>query len=353
MFIGRKRKNLIYLTERHLLFYQEDELLKEVSFPVEERTQEEFLKLFQEELGPSFLKKEVVIIVGGKLLFQKVFILSDGKIGEEDKEAFYKDLPIKEKDLARQEIITEQKLYLLGTNKVYYEPVFRLVKEVKAVLPLSLFSDDTLNDELSKEQLRTIYENVDLYEVGNFLKSNARTISSKADVSLKRDKFIPKEQIVVKESSFNFAGLIKLILLSFIFAIIFFLLFIFYDSYKHSSEEKSKVPTPTQIPSVTSEQPSKEKSALRIQIQNGTGTPGQAGMVEKLLIKSDFNSISIGNAEKQDHEAALFQVNKDVSEKVRVELKQLLESVFEKVDLIQNSGGNDYDVVIVTGTTKE
>lgn len=347
----KKQLLIVYLTESVLRIYNGDEQLKTVEIPeFSDNLFQSLITLFREEVSPVLGKKNVLIVVGGKLLFQKAIVLEDTVVGEEDKEAFYKDLPIAEEDLARNTITTEHKVYLLGTNKKYYEALLSVTENVVAVLPLSLFSDDTAVDELTREQREDILKNDSLYEVGDFLKDNPYVQSS--DEASTEETLTPHEQIVVTESSFNLAGLFKLIGFSLVLAALFFAVFVYVDQQGTSTSNETVAttsPTPTPTPENTI-----AKDKLTVQVLNGTGTPGQAGDVESLLTKAGFANIEVGNASEQDNQTTKAVVSTQVSETVKEELQTQLESYFTDVEVTASTEEKPaFDIVITTGIASE
>lgn len=352
MLFSKKQPLLIYVTEASLRVYQGDEQRKTVELPTYKKGMRRILKsLFQKEIGALIEKQEVLIIVGGKLLYQKAFLLSEGTVGEEDKEAFFKDLPIEEDELARNVITTEHKIYLLGTNRTYYEAVLDVAATVVAVLPLSLFSDDTSVHELTREQRDDILNNSSLYEVGDFLSDNAYSPLTSDEDDNTSEELSPHEQIVVAESSFNPLGLIKLLGISLILGAIFFAGFVYWDKNMNSQRTTKSSEGMTPTPTVRVEENTIPKEELTVQILNGTGTPGQAGEVESLLTKAGFSNIEVGNAEEQDQQEAEIQVSNKVSSKVKEEVENALTDYFEDISFTTQTSDSTFDIRIITGVS--
>ena len=124
MLFNKKNQTIVYLTDTILRVYEGDSLLKTVALPVKKDEMRKVLRtLFQEEIASFLQKSEVLVVLGGKLLFQKAFLLSEETVGEEDKEAFFADLPIPTEELGKNVITTEHKVYLLGTNRSFISPL--------------------------------------------------------------------------------------------------------------------------------------------------------------------------------------------------------------------------------------
>lgn len=114
---------------------------------------------------------------------------------------------------------------------------------------------------------------------------------------------------------------------------------------KQDVNVEQKEPSPTEKPKI-------EKSTVKIQVVNGTGTPGQAGVVVKALEEAGYNSenIKTGNAEEFDNTTTSITA-KDNFEVIVEDIKSVLGSTFDKITVVSPNLDSDseYDVVIVTG----
>ncbi|MFA6081546.1 MAG: LytR C-terminal domain-containing protein [Patescibacteria group bacterium] len=116
-------------------------------------------------------------------------------------------------------------------------------------------------------------------------------------------------------------------------------------------EEKKDVVVEEKGPSPT-EKPKIEKSTVKIQVINGTGTPGQAGVVVKALESAGYSAdnIKTGNAEKFDNTTTSITA-RDNFEEIVNNIKSALGPTFEKITVVSPNLGADseFDIVIVTG----
>ena len=116
-------------------------------------------------------------------------------------------------------------------------------------------------------------------------------------------------------------------------------------------EEKKDVVVETKGPSPT-EKPKIEKSSVKIQVVNGTGTPGQAGVVEKALEEAGYSpdNIKTGNAEKFDNTTSSITARENYEEIVN-DIKSVLGSTFDKITVVSPNLDKDseFDIVVVTG----
>lgn len=116
-------------------------------------------------------------------------------------------------------------------------------------------------------------------------------------------------------------------------------------------EEKKDIVVEEKGPSPT-EKPKIEKSTVKIQVVNGTGTPGQAGIVVKALEDAGYatENIKTGNAEKFDNTTTSITA-KDNFEEIVNDIKSALGSTFDKITVVSPnlSSDSEFDIVVVTG----
>lgn len=106
-----------------------------------------------------------------------------------------------------------------------------------------------------------------------------------------------------------------------------------------------KEPSPTPLPKI-------DKKIVKIQVQNGTGTPGQAGLVVKALTDAGYSTenIKTANADKFDNSATSITA-KDSYDEIVTDIKNSLKTTFEKITVVSPNLEKDseFDVIIVTG----
>ncbi|MFA5136165.1 MAG: LytR C-terminal domain-containing protein [Patescibacteria group bacterium] len=104
-------------------------------------------------------------------------------------------------------------------------------------------------------------------------------------------------------------------------------------------------PTPTEKPQI-------EKSSVTIQVLNGTGTPGQAGIVVDALEEAgyDTDNIKSGNADEYDYTETTISARSGFDEIVD-DIRDTLEPTFENItfDSSELDDESEFDIVIVTG----
>lgn len=116
------------------------------------------------------------------------------------------------------------------------------------------------------------------------------------------------------------------------------------DEKKATVIEK-KEPSPTEKPKI-------KKTSVKIQIVNGTGTPGQAGVVIKALEEAGYNpdNIKSSNAEKFDNLTTTITARVDFEEIVN-DIKTVLKPTFDEITVSSSKldENSEFDIVVVTG----
>jgi len=362
------KQAVFYLKQHSLLVQTEKQLIKKIDLSdfvkdsvIEDN--EAFLLYLQDQCKSLTKKVESsVIILGSGLLYQKA-AEKDDKLDPLRKELL-ESIPFPEESAQEKIIETPAKNYLLITNKNFYMSLVKSLEEVGikiiAVLPLSLFSDEA-EDALSKDEVKSILEKERLYETGNFLQMNDEKqekiekiddpdeeMSSGVEADLgKSDEFLPYETI----SRWNTARL--LMILGFLVILTIFLGGLIYLQQNHQGLMSLSKPTPTPIvsPTPTPTPQVVAKSELSVEVQNGTGTPGQAATVKGLVEGIGYSKITTANADNTDHEQTEVVFSVRVDDKKQQEIKEVLLKSFSAVTTSVDKSATT-DVVITTGTEK-
>ena len=107
------------------------------------------------------------------------------------------------------------------------------------------------------------------------------------------------------------------------------------------SQSSSPTPTETQI----------ERSGVKIQVLNGTGISGAAGELQEEIEGLGYSDIAVGNAGSQNYKNAEVTFSSGVDDKVKDEITDKLEAIYQDVDVKTGSVG-EYDIRITTGYKK-
>ncbi len=111
---------------------------------------------------------------------------------------------------------------------------------------------------------------------------------------------------------------------------------------------ENKEPSPTQKPEI-------DKKSVKIQVLNGTGTPGQASTAQKALEEAEYNgdNIESGNAEAYDATVTTIAAKKGF-EDVASDIKDALKAAFDeiKIDSTPLDEDSKFDIIVTTGGEK-
>lgn len=94
-----------------------------------------------------------------------------------------------------------------------------------------------------------------------------------------------------------------------------------------------------------------DKSTLKLQVMNGTGTPGDAGKLEKALNDLGYSEVATGNADNYDYKIAEVTFASDFPENYRDEVLESLNKIYSEVKIGNESLG-DFDAILITGSPK-
>jgi len=359
---------VFYLKQHSLIIQTEKQVLKRIALSsfVKDSTIEDheaFILYLKDQIKPLAKKIDSsIIILGSGLLFQKA-VESNGKLDQSRKELL--DLIPFSKEFVQEKIIkTPSKTYLLVTDKSFYGDLVNVLSKEEidtiAVLPLSLFSDES-EDELTKDEIKSILGKEKLYETGNFLEDSEvkeESIEKMEEVDniedekdednfSKEDTSLPYETV----SSWNSSRL--LLILGFLVVLTFFLGGLIYLQQTHNGLLSITKPTPTpiQAPSSTPTPVLVAKPDLSVEVQNGTGTPGQAATVKGLMEGLEYTDIETGNADNTDHEQTEVTFSGKVDANKQQEIKDILLKSFSAVTTSVDKS-QVKDIVVITGTEK-
>lgn len=147
-----------------------------------------------------------------------------------------------------------------------------------------------------------------------------------------------------------------------IFALVLLLLvgggiFLFSRGSKEDNSGISPTPTveglsgTTSTPTETVTPSPADKSDVSIEIQNGTGIPGEAAYLQGVLKSLGYSDIKVGNAADENHQTTTVTFAKSLSAAVVDEITKKLESTYKDVET-KTSSTQKTDVLIVTGLKK-
>lgn len=108
-----------------------------------------------------------------------------------------------------------------------------------------------------------------------------------------------------------------------------------------SPEIEVTTPAPTEAPSL-------DRSQIKIEILNGTGTAGDAAFLKGKLTPLGYSDFKLGNASTEDNKATQVSFASDIPEELKTEIENKLREIYQSVQTGGSVSG-DTDVRIVTG----
>ena len=313
---------------------------------------------FIEELG-KFI--EGLHLRGGKgiiVLSQELVYASDiditGKNEKDESEKFLTSLPLLKSNIAAITLRNKNKLRIIAANRKLYEGVIDTLKinniEVFSVVPVSVFPNRTSDQEFTVKDAKKITGQKKILQRYNFLQSKDNSQDDKNSVQI--DPIIEGEEKKSMRKQYIFLALSLLLLAG---AAGFFLLWSETIANPWFKKPQSLHPKPTTavVPSITSQpSPTEEsltdKSAIKIQILNGSGVEGQAGKLSNLLQEIGYNNIITGNTDDLEQRTTIIY-NKLLPKDFLLGITEAIKNDFPDPTLQEASQSAEYDVVITTG----
>lgn len=149
--------------------------------------------------------------------------------------------------------------------------------------------------------------------------------------------------------------MLKIIISVLIVAIIAVGGFMYYQSVQEklaNPPENTKVALTEEVQKPT---PTPEKSMkpgdYSIEIQNGSGIVGQAGVVQEILEGQDYSVDSTGNADNYDYTKTVIQAKKDVNKAWLDDIKKVLKKKYDVQTLVEDLDEDaGTDVIVIVGS---
>lgn len=318
---------------------------------VDKKKYSEELQKFIQALN---LKGEKSIIVLSAELVYASDIDITGKNEKDETEKFLTALPLSRGNIATISLHSKNKLRIIAANRKLYEEVVEVLKmnniEVFSVVPVSVFSNRTSDQEFTVKDAKNITGEKKILQRYNFLEDRKQLQADKDSEQI--DPVLEGEE---KKSMRKQYVLLALSLLILTGTAIYLLLWsgtIASPWFKKPESLRSKpgaatTPTITSQPSPTAK-PLTDKSAIKIQTLNGSGVEGQAGKLIDLLQKIGYSDIAIGNADNLEQRTTIIY-NKLLPKDLLLGITEAIKNDFPDPTLQEASQSAEYDIIITTG----
>ena len=111
-------------------------------------------------------------------------------------------------------------------------------------------------------------------------------------------------------------------------------------------------PEPTATPSPTPSAKPVDRSEIKVEVLNGTGTAGDAGLVKSALEDLEITEITVGNADEQEETDTTVTYSDKLDLALIDEIVAELEKTFAEVKTKKGTIAGDFQIRIVTGEKK-
>lgn len=349
-----KKPAILYLQKDGCIFYTQNHsdgvLFKfpEGSYKNNELVHEDKIS---DELGTFIAERLInpssfILILSAEVFSQKV--IDDGSLEEQQKDvtAFIKKLDISEEKIVKETFELDNKKYVLVANKKSFTPLLEMLRRMEwkalSIISVSLFRDISdskiKKDGLNQKELQEIYANIKLIKTANIMGENTVITEDSYRNSLPINKIAALGGLVLLVGGLGFfvysKGLPQLPSLSF---------------KNPLAMAPTPTPSPQPTPTPTSVPTESDKTKLSVDIQNGTGTPGQAAKVKSHISKLGYTDIKTENGSSEDNKKTQLTFSSKVSQEYKNEITKDLEKIFTSVNSTNATGSAQYDIVILTG----
>lgn len=261
---------------------------------------------------------------------------------QEEEEKFFSSVPLGQSATTNLTVHGKSEIIFLSTNKHIFRTLIDILSEkgwrFKFVTPLTVFSENLQGSSLSYQLLRKFEKQGKLIKNFNFL------------FGLVEEK--PHEKTPVDR---------RVLILVAIMALCFTVLgtTIFF-SIQNAAKNSTLTPTPsvtispTIVPTTSpaaSMSASLSKEEIKIQIFNGSGTPGEATTISNNLKELGYTNIEIGDAEGAESNTTIVIFSERTPKVYRDEILSELNKSFSTIETQEIATSDSYDVFITTGAT--
>lgn len=361
---GKKTKGLVYVSAKYLIYYglkQEEGITLDFPAKVVEKTeiidQPAFDGLLLDFVSAKNLEpQQIVMVLGNDIIFEKTVPRSQYDLkSQEETDTFLKAVQIKPEQIDFKVLKATDDVHFVATSQPFYQNIKKTFEKlgwtVDMIIPVSLFSGMAQNDRLTIAEANLVFNSYDLLHVGDFLDGKTQeNTKDEPEVS----QATPKSFIAPPEKKGSPLKMIIIFIL--IFAAIFGLTF---AGLKYQSQimgifggEAKQEVTPTPISPSSTPTPTPElipQEDLTINVQNGSGIAGQAGVVQSALEDLGFSNIETGNSDDQEQTTTTVEYSNQVSEEDQELINEYLEETFSDVSIKQDQDTESFNIIIITG----
>lgn len=364
------KKTILYLKHKSIdIYYGGGVKVKKILFSPLALLDQEILdrKLFEKEIVNAISgipKQNAVMMLADEILYYARF----KKIEPPRIEEFIDQTPFDSDAISRKTLRVGKDFIVVAANKNYYLSVRYILERygwrINSILPV--ISTSSPSQTVTYDSLRKIANNPLFVREGNFLEEGkndhllvVKDTDKQAVVESDSDTDEDDEDKPTSKKQYVFLAL-SLLFLTGAFA------FAFYQMQPFGKDTNSKTsikisPTISSSPKITgiissTVQKSTGSAALtrqdiKIEILNGTGVAGQAGVVKSKLDELGYINSVTDNAGGTTSDNTTVNYSVRVSPGFQTEIEDTLKELFLNVIMLTNQNTSTYDAVITTGKT--
>ena len=318
-------------------------------------------KKYSEELekfieGLKLKTGKGIILLSAELVYASDIDITN-KNEKDEAEKFLTAVPLSGNNIAVISLHNKNKLRIIAANKKLYEGELEVLKisnvEIFSVAPISVFPNRTSGQEFTAQEARKITGEKKILQRYNFLQSKDNPQGDKEMANTRDDLEVGE---VGKKSMRKQYILLAISVILLTCAIGYLLLWsktIPNPWFKKSESLRPKpgavtVPSPTSQPKTTTN-PLTDKSAIKIQILNGSGIEGQAGKLSDLLQGVGYNNVTTGNTNNLEQRTTIMY-KKLVPKDMLTDITDTIKNDFPDPTLQEASKSAEFDILITTGS---
>lgn len=344
MALFSSHSSVIYIKKNSLVFYissseKQLELPSDIASDIDIKDPLKYQKLIEDFTTGSHIKKtKVLIVLSPEVTFQKIIPVSEIKNLAALSQAFTEIIP--SDTLVTKNIPMADGIHLLATNKKIYQLLIDKLKElswdIEGIFPIILVTED---NELNQEAIRKIPK--DLIKKSDFLDGRQPELDPQNYMQS------PKKAGILK--------ILTILLIIILLAVVFGALWYFRANFAPQKTSSKSPPTDSPISTESAQLQTATDSAqvkdLTVQVLNGTGVAGQAGLVKDQLQELELSDIEVGNAEGAGTGDTVVIFSDSVPQTLKDKIVNLLKDDFANVE-VQKAPDSLFDVLITTGKQK-
>jgi len=317
-------------------------------------------KKYSEELqkfieGLKLKKGRGIILLSAELVYASDIDIT-GKNEKDEAEKFLATVPLSRSNIATISLHNKNKLRILAANRKLYEGVVEVLKisniEIFSVVPVSVFPNRTGDQEFTAQDAKKITGEKRILQRYNFLQSKDNPQADKEVADTRGDLEVEE---VEKKSIRKQYVLLAISVILLICAIGYLLLWskTIPNPWFKKPESLHLKPTAVTVPPTTSQpspatKPLTDKSAIKIQILNGSGIEGQAGKLSSLLQGVGYSNVTIGNTNNLEQRTTIIY-NKLLPKDVLLGITDAMKNDFPDPTSQEASQSGEFDILITTG----